>query len=115
MGNQDYSPEVQRKRKLVREVIKKLKERNIKAQSPYPAQLKVFLEAGVKIFPSLMEAQSTLKELGVNVKIEERDHLERKLLHDRWRTQGRQERNGLALTPEEIRGIINFEDQREED
>lgn len=37
--DQDYSPDVQRKRKKVREVIKRLREKNIKAQSPYPAQL----------------------------------------------------------------------------
>ena len=47
------------KRKRVQEVIKKkkLKERNIKAHSPYPAQLKLFLDAGVRVFPSLLEAQ----------------------------------------------------------
>ena len=44
--NQDYTTEVQRKRKLVRDVIKKLKEKDIKAQSPYPAQLRVFLDTG---------------------------------------------------------------------
>lgn len=54
--DQDYSPDVQRKRKKVREVIKRLREKNIKAQSPYPAQLKVFLDTGVKVFPSLLEA-----------------------------------------------------------
>lgn len=63
--DQDYLPEVQRKRKQVWELIKKLREKNIKAQSPYPAQLKVFLDTGTKVFPSLLEAQSLLKELGV--------------------------------------------------
>uniref|UniRef100_A0A3Q3ISE9 L1 transposable element RRM domain-containing protein n=1 Tax=Monopterus albus TaxID=43700 RepID=A0A3Q3ISE9_MONAL len=48
--NQDYSPEVVRKRKQIREVIKKLKERNIKAHTPYPAQLRVFLDTDVVKF-----------------------------------------------------------------
>ncbi|KAI4827978.1 hypothetical protein KUCAC02_031334 [Chaenocephalus aceratus] len=40
--NQHYTNEVQKKRKQVRDVIKKLKDKKVKAQSPYPAQLKVF-------------------------------------------------------------------------
>ncbi|KAJ4920553.1 hypothetical protein JOQ06_023084 [Pogonophryne albipinna] len=55
--DQDYSPDLQGKRKRVREVIKQLKEKNIKAQSPYPAQLKLFLATGVRVFPTLVEAQ----------------------------------------------------------
>lgn len=89
--DQDYSTEVQRKRKQVREVIKKLKERNIKAQSPYPAQLTLFLDKGVKTFSSLLEAQSTLKELGIPVEVDERDVLERDLLNNNWQTQRRVE------------------------
>uniref|UniRef100_A0A087X489 L1 transposable element RRM domain-containing protein n=1 Tax=Poecilia formosa TaxID=48698 RepID=A0A087X489_POEFO len=86
--DQDYSTEVQRKRKQVREVTKKLKERNIKAQSPYPAQLRLFLDKGVKTFSSLLEAQSTLKELGIPVEVDERDILERELLRNNWQTRG---------------------------
>lgn len=37
--DQNYSAEVQRKRKKVWEVIKELSAKNIRAQSPYPAQL----------------------------------------------------------------------------
>lgn len=107
----DYSPDVQRKRKQVREVIKKLKEINVKAQSPYPAQLKMFLDTGAKTFPSLVEAQPTLRDLGVNIRMDDRDVLERELLQDRWQSQRRQERNGQILTPKEIRAFINFEDQ----
>uniref|UniRef100_A0A3B3YAM2 L1 transposable element RRM domain-containing protein n=1 Tax=Poecilia mexicana TaxID=48701 RepID=A0A3B3YAM2_9TELE len=54
--NQDYTTEVQKKRKQAREVIKQLKERDVKAQSPYPAQLKVFLDTGTKIFSTVEEA-----------------------------------------------------------
>ncbi|KAK7912389.1 hypothetical protein WMY93_012600 [Mugilogobius chulae] len=111
--DQDYSPEVQRKRKQVREVIKRLKERDIKAQSPYPAQLKLFLDNGTKTFPSLWEAQPTLKALGLNVSVDDRDILEREF-HERWRIQGKQRRDELALTPKEIRAILNGATQNEE-
>lgn len=42
--NQDYTNETQMKWMQVREVIKKLRRKNIKAQSPCPAQLELFLE-----------------------------------------------------------------------
>lgn len=103
--DQDYSPDVQRKRKKVREVIKRLREKNIKAQSAYPAQLKVFLDTGVKVFPSLLEAQSFLKELGVAAEIEERDVLERELTQDTWTTQDNRRRRKQLLSPTEIRAI----------
>lgn len=103
--DQDYSPDVQRKRKQVREVIKRLREKNIKAQSAYPAQLKVFLDTGVKVFPSLLEAQSFLKELGVAAEIEERDVLERELTQDTWTTQDNRRRRKQLLSPTEIRAI----------
>lgn len=111
--DQDYSPELQRKRKQVRDVIKKLRERNIRAQAPYPAQLKVFLETGIKTFPSLCEAQPTLKALGVNVWVEERDILEREL-HNRWQLQGRQAKGEMLLTPKEIRAILKSSEQQED-
>ncbi|KAJ4930509.1 hypothetical protein JOQ06_024820 [Pogonophryne albipinna] len=97
--DQDYSPDLQGKRKRVREVIKQLKEKNIKAQSPYPAQLKLFLATGVRVFPTLVEAQSTLKELGVDARIEERDILERELTQDKWSTQENRRRNQMQLNP----------------
>lgn len=103
--DQDYSPDVQRKRKQVREVIKRLREKNIKAQSAYPAQLKVFLDTGVKVFPSLLEAQSFLKELGVAAEIEERDVLERELTQDTWTTQDNRRKRKQLLSPTEIRAI----------
>lgn len=47
--------------------IKKLKEKNIKAQSPYPVQLKLFLETGTKTFNTLTEAAPVLKEMEIEV------------------------------------------------
>lgn len=101
--DQDYSSDLQRKRKKVREVIKKLKEKNVKAQSPYPAKLKLFLDTGVKVFSSLLEAQATLKELGIETVIEDRDMLERELMQDGWTTQRGRRRNQQP-DPAEIHG-----------
>lgn len=92
--------------KRVREVIKQLKEKNIKAQSPYPAQLKLFLATRVRVFPTLVEAQSTLKELGVDARIEERDILESELTQDKWSTQENRRRNQMQLNPTDVRAII---------
>lgn len=76
----------------VREVIKKLREKNIMAQSPYPAQLNVFLDTGTKVFPSLLEMQLFLKELGMVAEMEERDVLERELTQDMWVMQDKRRR-----------------------
>ena len=85
--------------------LKRPREKNIKAQSPYPAQLKVFLDTGVKVFPSLLEAPSFLKELGVAAAIEEIDVLERELTQDTWTTQDNRRKREQLLSPTEIRAI----------
>ncbi len=74
--NQDYTTEIQ-KRKQVREVIKTLKEKNIKAQSPYPAQLEVLMETGTRTLTTLMEAAPILKDLGIRVEKDEWEKLQR--------------------------------------
>lgn len=84
--NQDYTTEVQRKRKQVRDVIKKLKEKNVKAQSPYPAQLKVFFNSGVKTFSTLMEAAPMLKDMGIDVEEDGRERLQKMLMQGSWTT-----------------------------
>ncbi len=71
--NQDFTNETQKKRKQVRDVTRKLKEKNVKAQSPHAAQLRVFLESGTKTFATLTEASPTLKDMGIY--IEEDDQL----------------------------------------
>ncbi|KAF3844504.1 hypothetical protein F7725_007667 [Dissostichus mawsoni] len=88
--NQDYTNEVQKKRKQVRDVIKKLKDKNVKAQSPYPAQLKVFLASGTKIFTTLTEAAPMLRDMGIHVQEEERDELQRLRTQSSWTMVTRQ-------------------------
>lgn len=82
--DQDHTAEIQKKRKEVRSVIKQLKEKNIKAQSPFPAKLKIYLESGVKTFPTLADASSVLAELGINIHVSERDKLQAELLKNSW-------------------------------
>lgn len=84
--NQDYTTEVQKKRKRVRVVIKKLKEKNVKAQSPYPVQLKVFLDSGTKTFATLTEAAPTLKDMGINVDEDRMERLQRVMMQSSWTT-----------------------------
>jgi hypothetical protein len=59
--DQDYTSDIQKKRKQVREVIKQLKEKNIKAQSPFPAVMiyrgargRRRLTQAVCIYPALL-------------------------------------------------------------
>ncbi|MED6278002.1 hypothetical protein CHARACLAT_019253, partial [Characodon lateralis] len=66
--NQDYTTEIQKKRKQVRDIIKQLRERNVKTRSPYPAKLKVFLDTGTKTFTTVEQAVPMLKEMGISVK-----------------------------------------------
>lgn len=106
--NQDYTTEIQRKRKQVRDVIKKLKEKNVKAQSPYPAQLKVFLETGTKSFTTLSEAAPMLKDLGIHVEEEESEKIQRVMKQGSWATvTGRREkRMQPCITETDLRALI---------
>ncbi len=95
-----------RKRKQVRGVIKSVKEKSVKAHCLYPAQLKIFQDTGTKVFLSLLEAQPTVKELGINMEVTDVDKLERELLQDQWSTQGeRGKRKGKQLIHADLRNI----------
>lgn len=69
--DQDYTSDIQRKCKQVKDVIKQLKENNIKAQSPFPTNLKIHLESGAKTFTTLADAARTLAEMGIPVQVDE--------------------------------------------
>ena len=112
----DYSQSLQKKRKAVWEVIKKLKEKKVKARTVYPAQIKIFLDTGERVFPSLLDARETLKKLGIDVETEERDVFDRELGRDGWKTQGGK-RKSRQLNQEDVRDIgrnrhLNLDDIR---
>lgn len=56
--DRDYSPELQRRRAQVQDIIKQLKEKNIKVKCLYPAQLKLTMEPREQTYPMLKEAPS---------------------------------------------------------
>lgn len=79
------------KRARVYNVIKQLKSKGIRAKFPHPTQLRMSLETGEKTFPTLMDAAPTLKELGIVVRVEKREQLERVLRDDWWREEHAEE------------------------
>lgn len=106
----DYSPELQKKRARVRDAIKQLKQKNIRAKCLYPAQLKVYMEDGEKTYSTMAEASSMLQGLGVQVRVAEREQMERELARDRWSTTGgRRGREPVTLTHTEIESFFNAE------
>ncbi|KAL1268671.1 hypothetical protein QQF64_034034 [Cirrhinus molitorella] len=67
-------------------------------QCVYPAQIRIYLEAGVKTFPTLMDAALPLWELGIKARVNERDRQEREIWKARWSVQGQGGRGlGTAL------------------
>lgn len=106
--NQDYTTEVQKKRKQVRDVIKKLKEKNVKAQSPYLAQLKMFLDSGTKTFATLAEAAPMLKDMGINLDEDRMERLQRAMTQSSWTTAtGRRGRRRWPhITEEDVHALM---------
>lgn len=83
---QDFPPEVLKKRVRLQSLIKQFKEKGIQAKCRFPAQLRIDLESGTKTFPTLRDVVQTLERLGVSVKMNERER--------RWR-QSSPERPGV--------------------
>lgn len=52
--------------------MKRLKMKDMRAQCVYPAQIRIYLEMGVKTFPTLMDPALTLRDLGIKVRVDER-------------------------------------------
>ncbi|KAK7882025.1 hypothetical protein WMY93_028199 [Mugilogobius chulae] len=94
----DYSPDLQRRRTRVRQVIKQLKAKGINAKCPYPAQLRIQLVTGEKTFPTLTEAADKLQELGIAVRTEDREQMEKVAKYDKWK-QPRDARRGEETLP----------------
>uniref|UniRef100_A0A087YQ59 L1 transposable element RRM domain-containing protein n=1 Tax=Poecilia formosa TaxID=48698 RepID=A0A087YQ59_POEFO len=82
--DQDFSPQVQKKRVKLQSVIKQLKEKGIKAKCRFPAQLRVDLENGSKTFPTLLDAIPTLEKLNISVQMSEREKMEAELSKEAW-------------------------------
>lgn len=109
--DQDYSPELQKKRAKIHAVVKQLKQRGIQAKCLYPARLKVKMDSGEKTFSSLTDAADTLREMGVEVQCGERERIEEKLTGG-WNISAKRRRtNVLALA--DLRAMVQEEDKDE--
>lgn len=105
----DYSPDLQRKRAHVRDVIRQLKTKNVRARSFYPAQLKISLDSGDKTFYTLTEAAPTLRELGIEMPVSEHDALETELSKAQWqmRRSGRRRINQTTLSDVDVKAFFS--------
>lgn len=86
--DQDFSPELQRRRMLVRDAVKQLKVKNIKAKCVFPAQLRVWFEGGEKTYSAMSNTLLALKEMGLQVWVDERELLETDKSWNGWRIVG---------------------------
>lgn len=109
----DYSPELQRKRAQVRHVVKQLKEKNVKAKCMYPARLRMTVGSVEKTFQTVMDAAQVLKDLNIQVRVDERDKVERELARHRWerRSATRGGRNVSVFTMDDCRVFFPSTDQ----
>lgn len=105
----DYSPELQRKRARVRYVVKQLKQKNIKAKCIYPARLRMTVGSEEKTFQTVMDAASILQDLNIQVRVDERDKVERELARHRWERQdaNRRGRDVGMFTEKDCRFFFN--------
>lgn len=103
----DYSPELQKKRAQVREVIKQLKQKNISAKCIYPAQLRITAGDGEKTYSTLTQALPKLRELGIQARVDERELMESELSDYRWSTAGeRRGRDPAVLPAADVRALL---------
>lgn len=63
----DYPSEILKRRKAYVGILKELKSKGIRFQTPHPAKLKVFFENGTQIYESAAEAAEDMKKRGFSV------------------------------------------------
>lgn len=62
--DQDYPPEILKKRKAYAGILRVLKAKGIRFRTPHPAKLKVFFDSGTQNYESAAEAAEDLKKRG---------------------------------------------------
>lgn len=65
--DQDYPPEILKKRKAYVGILRELKTKGIRIQTPHPAKLKVFFDSGNQIYESTADAAKDLKKKGFSL------------------------------------------------
>lgn len=109
--DQDYSPELQKKRVKVHAVIKQLKQKGIQAKCLYPARLKLKMDSGEKTFPTLTSAADILRELGVQVQCGEKERIEERLTEG-WTISAKRKRNNM-LAASDLKAMMEEEEEDE--
>lgn len=110
--DQDYSPELQKKRAKVHVVVKQLKQNEVQAKCLYPARLKLKTGSGERIFPTLTSAADTLREMGVHVQCGEKEQLEERLTEG-WSISAKRKRSGMLATLD-LKAMMEEEEDEEE-
>lgn len=101
--DQDYSPDLQRRRAKVYEAVKQLKKKGIQAKCVYPAQLRLKLSSGEKTFSTLKDATTQLKELDIEIRCGERERMEEEL---KEKPGNKRRERDTVLSTSDIKALI---------
>ncbi|KAK7945556.1 hypothetical protein WMY93_001284 [Mugilogobius chulae] len=86
----DYAPEVQRKRREYTSAKAALREKNIRFQTPFPAKLRVHYSGGTVIYNSAQEATEDMVKRGISVNIVKTPaSLLEQMREGMWQTKGK--------------------------
>lgn len=80
----------------------------MQAKCLYPARLKLKMDSGERIFPTLTSAADTLRELGVQVQCGEKEHIEEQLTEG-WNSSSKRKRKGMLATAD-LKAMMEEED-----
>lgn len=98
----DYPPEILKKRKEYVGILKELKSKGIRFQTPYPAKLRVFFENGTQTYENAADAVKDLKKKGFSFdNFKEPEPKQRRLAT--WERAGANRRRQAAVDQERIR------------
>lgn len=98
----DYPPEILKRRKEYVGILKELKSKGIRFQTPYPAKLRVFFENGTQTYENAAEAVKDLKKKGFSLdNFKEPEPRQRRLAT--WGRTGANRRHQATVDQEQIR------------
>ncbi|CAI5660542.1 unnamed protein product [Oreochromis niloticus] len=94
----DYAPEIQRRRKEYAAAKKVLKENNIRFQTPFPAKLRVYYREGTATYNTAHEATIDMVKRGLSVDVvKDRDTLLDQIKQQTWQTSTKKKRGNTIL------------------
>lgn len=100
----DYTPEVQRRRKEYTAAKKVLRDNNIRFQTPFPFKLRVFYNEGTVTYNSAQDATEDMVQRGLPVTVIKKPvSLLDKLKEQSWQTSGKQGKKSNATLQQSVR------------